>query len=101
EFDHAHFGSIGLEGCFGALNKQLNIEVTIAALTRLKEVFNIPSEKIEEGNIAEITLFNPDESWEFTEKDILSTSKNAALLGTELKGKAYGIFSNNKLVLNK
>ncbi len=101
EFDHAFFGSIGLEGCFGAINTTLGIEESVKALTGLKKTFNIPSEKIEEGNLAEFTLFNPAESWEFSEKDILSTSKNAALLGMKLKGKAYGIFANNQLVLNK
>ncbi len=101
EFDHAFFGSIGLEGCFGAINTTLGIEESVKALTGLKKTFNIPSEKIEEGNLAEFTLFNPDGSWEFSEKDILSTSKNAALLGMKLKGKAYGIFANNQLVLNK
>jgi dihydroorotase len=101
EFDHAFFGSIGLEGCFGAINTTLGIEESVKALTGLKKTFNIPSEKIEEGNLAEFTLFNPDVSWEFSEKDILSTSKNAALLGMKLKGKAYGIFANNQLVLNK
>lgn len=100
EFDHAHFGSIGLEGCFGALNMVLGIEESVKALTGLKKTFNIPSEKIEEGNRAELTLFNPDETWKFAEKDILSTSKNAALLGSKLKGKPYGIVSNNQLVLN-
>lgn len=100
EFDHAYFGSIGLEGCFGALNMVLGIEESVLALTGLKKTFNIPSEKIEEGNLAELTLFNPDGNWEFSEKDILSTSKNAALLGTKLKGKPYGILANNQLVLN-
>lgn len=100
EFEHAFFGSIGLEGCFGALNLHLETEAAVKALTGLKNVFHIYSEEIEEGNRAELTLFNPEESWEFSEKDIISTSKNAALLGTLLKGKAYGIFANNKLVLN-
>ena len=101
EFDHAYFGSIGLEGCFGALNSVLPLEESILSLTRLKEVFKITSAKIEEGNTADLTLFNPDGNWEFSENDILSTSKNAAFLGVKLKGKAYGIFANNKLVLNK
>ncbi len=100
EFDHAYFGSIGLEGCFGALNMVLGIEESVKALTGLKKTFNIPSEKIEEGNLAELTLFNPDGNWEFSEKDILSISKNAALLGTKLKGKPYGILANNQLVMN-
>jgi dihydroorotase len=101
EFEHAFFGSIGLEGCFGALNTVLGIEEAVRVLTGLKNTFGIPSEKIEEGNIAELTLFNPDENWEFSEKDIISTSKNTALLGMKLKGKPYGILSNNKLEFNK
>jgi len=100
EFDRADFGSIGLESCFGALNNILGVDKTITALTRLKGVFGIPEVKIEEGKIAELTLFTPDETWTFTKDDITSTSKNAALLGAKLKGKAYGIISNNNLVLN-
>ncbi|SRX56014.1 dihydroorotase family protein [Aequorivita sp. CIP111184] len=99
EFDHAYFGSIGLEGCFGVLNMLLGVEHSVTALTGLKEAFKIASEKIEEGNSAELTLFNPDENWEYSEKNIISTSKNAALLGTKLKGKTYGILANNKIVL--
>ena len=101
EFDHAYFGSIGLEGSFGALNSVLTLEESMRALTGLKKTFNIPSAKIEEGNLADFTLFNPEGNWEFSEKDMLSTSKNAALLGIKLKGRAYGIFANNKLTLNK
>ena len=100
EFDRASFGSIGLEACFGALNSILGIEKSIQVLTGLKESFKIPQYKITEGEIADLTLFNPDESTTFTDVDIISLSKNAALLGVELKGKAYGIFSNDKLVLN-
>lgn len=99
EFDRAHFGSIGLEGCFGALNKILGVEKSVKALTGLKNTFNIPEIKIAEGEPAELSLFNPEETWTFSEKDIFSTSKNAALLGAKLKGRAYGIFSNNNLVL--
>lgn len=101
EFDHAFFGSIGLEGFFGALNAVLGVEESVKALIGLKEAFKISSEKIEEGNRAEFTLFNPEGAWKLSEKDIVSTSKNAALLGRELKGKSYGIFANNQLVLNK
>src|SRR5690554_5842864 len=100
EFDRADFGSIGLESCFGGLNNVLGLEKSIKALTGLKNVFNIPEIKIEEGQNAELTLFSPDETWTFSEDDIISTSKNAALLGARLKGKAYGIFSKNNLVLN-
>jgi len=100
EFDLADYGSIGLESCFGALNSVCGIEQSVRALTGLKRVFNIPETKIEEGQEAVLTLFNPNETWEFSKSDILSSSKNAALLGMKLKGKAYGIFSKNNLILH-
>ncbi|MCF6306694.1 MAG: dihydroorotase [Flavobacteriaceae bacterium] len=101
EFDHAFYGSIGLESCFGALNSVLNTEETINKLTSLKETFNIPQHPLKEGNKADITLFNPSQEWKFLEENISSTSKNAALLNCELKGKVYGIIANNKLVVHK
>ncbi|WP_339831682.1 dihydroorotase [uncultured Altibacter sp.] len=100
EFDHAKFGSIGLESCFGALRSIVDTETAIEALTRLKLVFKVPVNTITEGAVATLTLFDPDISWTFSEKDIVSTSKNSAFLGKELKGKAYGIYNNRKLVLN-
>ncbi len=100
EFDRAMFGSIGLESCFGALNELVGMEDAVKALTGLKERFNIPGQSINEGATASITLFDPKVNWEFSKNDIMSTSLNAALLGRTLKGKAYGIYSNKKLVLN-
>ncbi|MGK0386985.1 MAG: dihydroorotase [Patiriisocius sp.] len=99
EFDHANYGSIGLESCFGALHNATDLETAIHALTQ-QSVFNLSENSILEGAKANITLFNPNLSWGFKEKDIVSTSKNAALLGQSLLGKAYGIFNNNKLVIN-
>lgn len=100
EFEHADFGSIGLEGCFGALNKIVGTEKAVQALNNLKSVFKILQSTIKEGEVADLSLFNPNLEWTFTEEDILSASKNAALLGVKLQGKAYGIFSNKQLILN-
>ena len=99
EFDFAFYGSIGLESCFGALNSVLDTETSIKTLTKLKEAFNIPQHNIEVGSPADLSLFNPEKEWIFSKNDILSTSKNAALLGCGLKGKVYGIIANKKLVL--
>ncbi|QYJ67848.1 dihydroorotase [Flavobacterium litorale] len=100
EFDLAKNGTIGLESAFGALLNVLPLEVVIEKLTAGKSLFKIEDNAITEGNPVSITLFNPDIKYTFEEKDIHSKSKNAALLGMELKGKAYGIFSNGQLVLN-
>ena len=101
EFDHALYGSVGLESCFGALNSLLSTVMSIKMLTGLKKEFSVEMIGIEENNNADITLFNPNGKWVFSEKHILSSSKNSALIACKLKGNVYGIFANKKLVLNK
>lgn len=100
EFDHAAYGSIGLESCFGTMISKLDIETAINALTKQSQ-FNLKSTTIEIGSTASITLFNPSIEWTFNTSDILSTSNNAAMLGKKLTGRAYGIFNNKKLALRK
>jgi dihydroorotase len=100
EFDHAFFGSIGLESCFGALLGATDLQTAIKGLTGLKQVFGLKDNSISEGETANITLFTPEGNWVFTEDSILSTSQNAAMLGQEMQGKVYGIYNNDNLVLN-
>jgi dihydroorotase len=50
--------------------------------------------------MANLTLFDPDTEYIFENSNILSKSKNSAFIGKNLKGKIYGVVSNNKLVLN-
>ena len=99
EFDMAKNGTIGLESTFGALLSVLPLEKVIEKLTSGKTTFGIENQTIDEGKIANITLFNPEGKSIFTKENILSKSKNSAFLGVELKGKTYGIFNQGKLVL--
>ena len=100
EFDRAKYGSIGLESCFGALQKATDLQTTIKALTQ-QSVFDISQSSINQGEKASITLFDPSVKWVFENEHIISTSKNAALLSQPLLGKAYGIINNNKVVLHE
>jgi dihydroorotase len=99
EFDMAKNGTIGLESAFGALMTVLPLETIIEKFTSGKAIFSIPNNSISEGEIANITLFNPEGDSVFTKDNILSKSKNSAFLGTNLKGKAYGILNQGKLIL--
>lgn len=101
EFDLAKNGTIGLETAFGALMTVLPAEVIIEKLTAGKSIFKIENHAMEEGVNASFSLFTTDESHTFTKAGILSKSKNSAFLGQELKGKAYGIYNNGKLIINK
>ena len=99
-FDLASPGSIGLESVFGNMCNNFTLEKTIDILTRNKSIFEIEDHPIEKGSFADLTLFNPDKSYEFSNEHILSTSKNCAYLGSKLKGIVYGSINNNNSTLN-
>lgn len=99
EFDHAQYGSIGLESIFGSLNSLFSTEKVVELLTQHKERFGLNTTCIKEGENASLALFNPEVSYKFSKDDIKSTSKNSALLGSTLKGKALGVINNNQLIL--
>lgn len=99
EYINAKFGTIGLESLFGALNKVIPLDILIAALTENpRKRFNIEIAAVNEGEKANLTLFNPDFEYEFTEKEILSSSENSIFLNKKMNGKAYGIIANNKII---
>jgi dihydroorotase len=100
EFDGAKNGTIGLESAFGSLTNEIALEKIIEKLTSGKSHFGIESSSIREGQKANITLFNPNGNWTFGKENILSKSKNSAFLGTQMKGKVYGIYNQGKLVLS-
>lgn len=100
EFDHAAYGTIGLESAFGALQTLFTLKKTIELLTKGKSRFGIESSPINIGNAVNVTLFNPDMKYTFTSKNIVSKSKNAIFEHQNLKGNVYGIMSNNKIALN-
>lgn len=99
EFDYAMYGTIGLETAFGALQTVFTMKKAIDLLTKGRDRYSIDAIPIAIGAIAKLTLFNPNEDYQFKKEMILSTSKNAIFENYSLKGKVYGIFSNNQLVL--
>ena len=101
DFDTARNGTIGLESAFGALLTVLPIEIVIEKLTAARAIFGLENPSISEGAKANLTLFNPEGKSTFTSENILSKSKNSAFIGTETKGKVYGIMNQNQLILNQ
>lgn len=100
EFDRAKYGTIGLESAFGALQTVFTIKKTVDILTKGKSRFGIEALPINVGGKVNITLFNPETKYTFSTKNIISKSKNAIFENEDLKGKVYGIISNNKMALN-
>ena len=61
-----------------------------------RKILKISEVKIEEGQPANITLFNPDLEWEFKVTDIKSKSVNTPFIGELLKGKALAVYNNGQ-----
>ena len=91
---------IGLESAFGALQTIFTTKKTIDILTNGKNRFGVEQTPILVGNMANITLFNPNTKTVFSKGNVLSKSKNAIFENETLKGKVYGIISNKKAVIN-
>ncbi len=100
EFDTAKNGTIGLESAFGALQNVLPLDIVISKLTAGRTLFGLESPVLEEGRKANLTLFNPNETWQFSKASIASKSKNSAFLGQPMTGKVYGIYTKGILKIN-
>ena len=104
EFDNAAFGIINLQSSFAAANSSLNgiltlEEIILKTTSAPREILNIDIPVIKEGEVANLTLFNPKAKCSLKKDDIVSKSKNTPLIGRELTGKVYGIINNNQLSL--
>ncbi len=106
EFDKAPFGMIGLETSLGA-SYQL-IEEKVISVKELIEKMSVNPAKvlnlnnkgiIKEGELADITLINPDKRWEVKEGDFKSKSKNSGFIGMKFQAKAELVISSGRLVM--
>ncbi len=105
EFDHAAFGMINLQTSFAvmntALNNKLNIQEIIETITsKPRNILKLNHPEIKEGVMANLTLFCPNTEFVLEKKDIVSKSKNTALVGKKLTGKVIGVINKNKISIN-
>ncbi|MBS1599911.1 MAG: dihydroorotase [Bacteroidetes bacterium] len=104
EFEYAKYGMTGLETSYAVIKTvlpELNDEKLIAMLsTNPRKIFGLDTPVIETGKPCCISLFNPTQSWQFTEKDIKSKSSNTPFIGKSFTGKAIGIINGEKIFLN-
>jgi dihydroorotase len=101
EFAYADFGAIGLETTFGLINKFLHNQFTINDLVRFfaenaRRVLGLKIPVIAEGEMANLTIFDPATEWTFTTKDIRSKSKNSPLVGNTLRGSVLGVVNRGQ-----
>lgn len=107
EFIYAPNGILGLETSWGVTcsrliaSGEMNLtDVLKAMVIRPREILHLAVPKIELGAEANLTLFNTDEKWMFTEKHIKSKSRNTPFVGREFTGRAMAVYNKGKLVIN-
>jgi dihydroorotase len=100
EFDLAEFGIINLQ-TFGsnltALSRHIGWEDLIEKVTvNPRKVLQMEIPVIQEDTKANLTLFDPEKTWELNEKTNASKSKNSPWFGKTLTGKTIAVFNNNR-----
>lgn len=101
EFEQAAYGSLGLESMFGVLNSIYSTTTAIGILLRGRERYGLDRPKIAKGEVANLTLFDPEHRYTYEREMCQSTSKNSLFFGSKLKGKVYGTLANSILSLQK
>jgi len=105
EYVDAPFGIIGLESAIGVAVTEL-VAKDYLSLPELIEKFSVnprrilrlPEIRIEEGQAANLTFFDPERVWEVDAGQFKSSSRNCPFHGMALTGKSLGIFNNNQIV---
>lgn len=107
EFQHAPFGIVGLETAIGLTITEL-FEKNRLALHQIIEKFStnprrilhLPAITIDEGEQANLTIFDPAVQWVVETRQFKSKSKNSPFNGFKLRGKAVGVINNSQAYWN-
>lgn len=104
EFIYAPNGILGLETILGISlselvhKKRLSLSQLVEKLSiNPRKVLNMPVPLIKEGEIAELTIFDPDLIWTVDVSKFKSKSKNSPFDKRLLTGKSLAVISKNKM----
>ena len=105
EYIEAPFGIVGLETSLGLVLTELCDkgilkldDIYDKCVLNPRKILNLNIPKIKKGEQANITLFNPTNSWKFKDHTSYSKSKNTPFLEYPLKGKSILVINKNKIL---
>ncbi len=75
-------------------------EILDKLIVNPRKILNLEIPKIKKGAAANLTLFNTDEEWVYTDKEVRSKSKNSPYIGDTLTGRATAIYNRSRFVEN-
>lgn len=101
EFPYAEFGMSGLETAFSLCltHSDLPVELLIRKFALApRSVLGLPLPAVKKGEKANLTVFNPEAIWKYTNPE--SRSANSPFIGKELKGRVLGVVNQQRVVRN-
>ena len=104
EFEHASFGAPQLKTVYSALNTRNNLSLNqlIEILSeRPRNYMGVSEATIKEGTKADLTLFDPEEEFEYGAKTKKEERVYSPFQNENMKGRVIGIINNNKVILNE
>jgi dihydroorotase len=103
EFQNAPFGIVGLETSIGLTLTELfhkNVlslyEIVEKMAVNPRRIMRIPDIKIEEGESANLTIFDPVAEWTVDPRLFRSRSRNTPFGDFRLKGRPFGVLNNGQ-----
>ena len=101
EFEYAEFGNIGLQTTYSALEQTVPglkpEQISNLLSGNARQIFGLPTVSIEEGQAAELTIFNRKEMTTLTPENNKSKSNNSAFMNQALTGKVIATINKGKL----
>jgi len=104
EFQVAPFGIVGLETALGLVLTEL-FRRNILSLSQIVEklsvnprrILSLPEIRVAEGEVANLTIFDPTAEWVVDPAMFRSKSKNTPFGGYRLTGKPFGVVNNGEV----
>ncbi|MFZ1615832.1 MAG: dihydroorotase [Flavobacteriales bacterium] len=102
EFPQAAFGAIGLQTAYAAASTALKGRMSASRIVERfcqgpRAILGLPVPHLTVGEVAEITIFAPDQDWSFSAADIIGPAKNTPFIGQRFTGKPLGIVANGQV----
>ena len=106
EFNTAPFGILGLQTMLGIVLAQavatrgLPLHSVLHKMSVApRQILHLPVPQIKKGDLANLTIFNPDATWTVDREKLKSLSRNMPYHGWELPGKIFAVYNKGMLWL--
>jgi dihydroorotase len=103
EFEYAEFGNIGLQTTYAVLEQTVSglqpAQISNLLSGHARQIFGLPIFSIEEGQAAELTIFNRTGTTTLTPANNKSKSSNSAFMNQALTGKVVATIYHKHITL--